>query len=161
MSPSPSRRRRGALLLAGVLLCSAAACGRGADEPVGRAAGSSAAAGAPRGATPPASPLDGRSFVATATAGVTVVPGTAIVLSFLNGSLSVYAGCNTMLGPVTLTAGVLDTGPLASTMIACDQPLMAQDAWLGAFLESLPAWTLSGDVLVLDDGSRSITLQAQ
>lgn len=46
-------------------------------------------------------------------------------------------------------AGLLTAGPFASTMMACEQPLMDQDTWLSDFLTSSPNVALDGSTLPL------------
>ena len=63
------------------------------------------------------------------------VPGHAFTLRFQDARLSVQGGCNTMNGGWRLSPqGQLMTGRLASTMKACDAPLMKADATLSAIL---------------------------
>ncbi|PRZ44092.1 META domain-containing protein [Antricoccus suffuscus] len=71
----------------------------------------------------------------------------------------VNAGCNTMTGGVSLEAGTVVVKHLASTMMACEPGLTAQDAWLNEFLESGPKWSLVGEALTLDNGTTSIILE--
>ena len=50
---------------------------------------------------------------------------------------------------------------MASTRMACEEDLMAQDQWLASFLTSSPALEADGDILVLDDDSTRMTLAEQ
>jgi heat shock protein HslJ len=103
--------------------------------------------------------LDGQSFVATEVTGShTQVPGSTITLAFEGGSLSANAGCNSMAGRYTLAGGKLTAPQLASTMMACEQALMDQDAWLAQFLASGPTYTLAGDTLTLTNGTDTLVL---
>lgn len=167
MSTVLSRFRLGTgLLLVAALTSLATACSSdsaNSDTPSTTSNASSSATsgeGTPAGGQGESSELDGKAFVATAIGGgPSIAAGSEIVLTFVDGRISVNAGCNTMLGDVTLSGGKLETGPMASTMMACEQPLMDQDQWLTAFFESAPAWTLEGDVLKMDSGSQSITFE--
>lgn len=127
--------------LAGLVLATTSACG----------AGSGAGAG-------DAPDLAGRSFEATEVTGYELADGGGIILTFQEDRLSAQGGCNTITGGATWEDGVLEAGPLASTMKACDEALMAQDTWLAAFLEGGPSVELSGSELTLSDGSASIVL---
>ena len=49
-------------------------------------------------------------------------------------------------------------GPLAMTMMACDEALMDQDQWLSEFLTSSPALAVDGETLTLGDDTTGITL---
>ncbi len=113
--------------------------------------GSSAASGA--------AALDGRTFTATEVTGkYTIVPKSTITLTFEKGKLSAKAGCNSMFGSYTVTGDVLTVPQMGSTMMACQDELMAQDRWLAAFLASGPTWTLDGDTLTLTDGKDTLVL---
>ena len=118
-----------------------AACGDSGDDsgPVGR--------------TVPL--LDGTSWVATEITedgtGRTLVPGSELRVEFVDGSISINAGCNGMGGNYTLSEEAeLATGALAGTEMGCDQPLMDQDAWLAGtvFAEPLIA-EVEGSTLTL------------
>ncbi len=110
------------------------------------------------GDAPTAADLDGRTFVSTEVTGYDLVDGSEINITFLADSMSVNAGCNAMNGGFQIDGDVLTAGPFASTMMACDQPLMDQDTWLSDFLMSLPTITLEGETLTLAGGDTTITL---
>lgn len=87
-----------------------------------------------------------------------LVPGTAIRLSFTASRLVATAGCNTMSGPVTLTADTIVVTDLAVTEMACASDRHEQDAWLAAFLAADPTWSSSGPTLTLRGGTVEIVL---
>ena len=102
--------------------------------------------------------LAGRAFTSTEVRGHTLVDGTSVVLTFAEDSMSAQAGCNTLAGGASWADGVLTAGPLAMTMMACEDDLSAQDQWLSEFLASEPAIQLDGDTLVLGDDTEGMTL---
>jgi heat shock protein HslJ len=112
------------------------------------------------GGTVTAADLEGRTFVSTSVEGHDLVEGTTISIGFSDGRLSANAGCNTLGAPATIEDGALvPTGPLATTEMACEPALMAQDEWLAALLGAGPTVRLDGDELTLDGGDAgSITL---
>ena len=62
-------------------------------------------------------------------------------------------GCNQFNGPYTISGQSLRIGPLATTNIACDEGVAAQEqAYLQA-LQSTTSYELSGNQLILRDGS--------
>ena len=95
-----------------------------------------------------------------------LVPGTRINLSFgpatkrgsNAGEVNAHAGCNQMSGQGRLTGGRLVVGVLASTRMACSEPLMAQDQWLADVLTSRPYFHLAGHRLTLRHGTTVIKL---
>ena len=102
--------------------------------------------------------LAGRAFTSTEVRGHTLVDGTSVTVTFAEDSISAQAGCNTLAGGATWTNGVLTAGPLAMTMMACEDDLSAQDQWLSELLASEPAIELDGDTLVIGDATEGITL---
>lgn len=106
----------------------------------------------------PSESVVGRQFLST---GVTVngaerplVEGTRIRLSFTDRGISASAGCNSIGGTYTITAGQLLVADLVMTEMGCDAPRHEQDAWLAAFLGARPTLRLSGNELTLEaDGT--------
>jgi heat shock protein HslJ len=105
--------------------------------------------------------LDGASFESTAVDGYDLVEGSRITLGFADGSLSANAGCNTLAGGYTIDGDVLTAGALASTLMACDEALMAQDTWLSGLLTSSPKLALDGDALIVTGADATITMAKQ
>jgi heat shock protein HslJ len=110
-------------------------------------------------ATPAAIDLDGIDWLAVGSTGVTLVDGARVLFSFADGSLSVSGGCNTMFGGYQLDGDTLVVDAMASTEMACEQPLMDQDQALSAFLASRPTVDVSGDTLTLTGDAGVIELQ--
>lgn len=104
--------------------------------------------------------LAGRSFVVTELDDPRrqVVPGSTIRLEFTGDSVSVQAGCNSIGGAYEVQDARLVVDQLGGTEMGCDQPLMAQDAWVTAFLSADPELTLSGPELELSTGSTTLRL---
>ncbi|HET6966993.1 MAG TPA: META domain-containing protein [Ornithinibacter sp.] len=103
--------------------------------------------------------LAGSTYTSTEVRGHDLVEGSQVTLTFEDGRISANAGCNTMSGPATWDGETLEVeGPLASTMMACEEPLMEQDTWVSDFLTSSPALAVDGDELTLGDDSTGMTL---
>jgi heat shock protein HslJ len=83
--------------------------------------------------------LADKTFVSNEVEGYELVEGTEVALVFEDDGLSVSAGCNTMSAPYVHEDGkVTWSGEPAATMMACDEALMEQDAWLaGLFTEGV------------------------
>ena len=133
------------LALAGLTV---AACG--SDDDGGDAAESTG--------TPTAEDLSGRGFVSSDVTGYDLVDGSEITMNFLDDAASVNAGCNTMNGGYEITDGAFVAAQFAMTMMACDDPLMAQDTWLSEFLASSPSISLDGSTLSFSGDDVTITL---
>lgn len=141
----PSHRARSAVVAAVLVAGSAALAGCGS--------GAGAGAGAEE------VDLAGRTFTSSEVRGHTLVDGTTVRLSFEEDTISAQAGCNTIFGSASWDDAVLTTdGPLAMTMMACEDGLGEQDAWLSSFLTSEPTLSLEGDTLILGTDSEGITL---
>jgi heat shock protein HslJ len=102
--------------------------------------------------------LNGRVFTSTGVDGTTIVDGTNVVITFADDSMSVIAGCNTMNGGFDIEDDVLEAANLVSTMMACDEGLMAQDQWVTALLTGSPTVALDGDTLTIAGGDITLTL---
>jgi heat shock protein HslJ len=143
-----------ALSLAALVLV--AACGSG-----GATSAPSASAAPP--STPPAGgapatreDLDARTFIVTGADGYTVVAGSEIAITFEDGRIAISAGCNQMSGGYELADGILAVGAMMQTEMACDEPLMAQDTFIGGFVNGATA-TIDGDVLTLANDGVTLT----
>lgn len=97
--------------------------------------------------------LDGRDLRST---GVTVdgrdrplVPGTVVSLLLRDGRVAAAAGCNRMMGGARLDGGVLVVDQLATSLMACEPELMAQDDWVAELLTSRPVVGFDGDTVTL------------
>ena len=108
--------------------------------------------------TPTAEDLSGRGFVSSDVTGYDLVDGSEITMNFLDDAASVNAGCNTMNGGYEITDGAFVAAQFAMTMMACDDPLMAQDTWLSEFLASSPSISLDGSTLSFSGDDVTITL---
>ncbi len=143
----------GGALAAGLLVaaCNAGAAPTASPDPT--ASPSAAPAAGPNG-----------TYVSTGVtddgADMPLVPNSNVTLSFQDGQLSANAGCNTMNGSYSVESDQLLVSTLASTQMACEEPLKSQDEWLATFLDSDPTFALSGDVLTLTSGATVMTLNA-
>ena len=106
----------------------------------------------------------GKTYVATElTVDGVLTPAaeaSTIELTFSEDGISIIAGCNTIFGGATLTDGVLTVpaGNLGSTMMACEELLMAQDQALITFFTSNPSYTLDGSTLTLTSPTTTIVM---
>jgi heat shock protein HslJ len=112
------------------------------------------------GSAPTADDLAGQAFESTEVTGYDLVEGSTIELGFEADTVGARAGCNTQSGGYTITDGTLEVSQMASTMMACDEALMDQDAWLAEFLTSSPEISLDGDTLTLTGSDATISLEA-
>lgn len=113
------------------------------------------------GSAPTADDLAGSAFESTAVTGQDLVADTTVILSFEADAIGARAGCNAMSGGYSISDGTLEVSTMASTMMACDDALMAQDTWLNEFLASGPEIALDGDTLTLTGAESTITLTAK
>ena len=104
--------------------------------------------------------LDGRTFESTDVSGETLADGTTVTLTFEGDGLSANAGCNTMNATYEVADGVLTVGPLGQTLMACEDELQQQDAWVAALLEGEPTITLVDDTLTIGSDSTTVTFQS-
>jgi heat shock protein HslJ len=111
--------------------------------------------------------LDGTSWIATTVTeggrAHALVTGSELRVEFADGNISIHAGCNGMSGGYRLSAdSELSVGPLAGTEMACDQPLMDQDAWLSGTVFASPLTAgVDGDTLTLSRQGLEVVLTAR
>ena len=87
-----------------------------------------------------------------------LVANTRIALRFSEADLGANAGCNGLGGTYRIELGRLLYERGGQTLMGCEPPLEAQDAWLVDFLDSDPTIVLAGNDLTLDNGAISIHL---
>lgn len=105
-----------------------------------------------------ANPLEGEWLVTgynTGNEAVTgPITGTELTATFTpDGQVSGNAGCNTYNGPYKLDGTSLTVGPLASTMMACDQAIMDQETQFLTALQTPTTVEPSGATVTLRDAS--------
>jgi len=141
-----------ALSLAAVVVVAACSSGSAAS-PVPSA---SPVPASPVPAAPTSGDLDGNTYIVTGVQGHDPVKGSEIALRFEAERLGISAGCNQMGGGYTIKDGRLEVGAMMTTAMACEEPLMAQDQWISAFVNGAAA-TLDGDTLTLARDGVTIT----
>ena len=103
-----------------------------------------------------AAALDGSVWKVFEIGGQGLVADSAPTLSFAEGRLSGAASCNRFMGDYTLDRGkgTIRTGQMASTMMACPEPLMQQEDRYLQLLGRVSRYRVEGEVLTLsaDDG---------
>jgi len=68
-----------------------------------------------------------------------------------DGNAGGFSGCNSMGGPYTVSGSSLNFGPMAMTMMACEQGMEVERAYADA-LERVTRYRRSGNTLELMDG---------
>jgi heat shock protein HslJ len=104
--------------------------------------------------------IAGTSWGVTAVAGT---PGSGATLVLTDDMAGGFAGCNQFRGAYQVQGSSLSFGPLATTMKACDEAVMAfEQAYLAA-LASVAGFTLGDGTLVLTDasGAEALAFAAQ
>ena len=98
-------------------------------------------------------------FDLDSTATRTRIAGTALTISFQDGSVSGRAGCNTFHGTYTHQQNQLRIGSLAATRKMCKaNGVMDQERRFLAAVESVATWAIEPNMLVLRraDGTRVV-----
>ena len=84
-----------------------------------------------------------------------------MTLTFSDGRLTANAGCNTMGGQAAVLGdGTLQVNSMATTDMACGADLLAQDAWLAAFLPGAMA-DVGPEAMTLSKGAVTLSLIAR
>jgi len=93
----------------------------------------------------PADLLTGDAWRITALGDAELIEPERMSLNFFGqGRVAGSAGCNRLVGGFTLTGEGLKFGPMASTMMACPEPLMAQERRMLDALEQVAAFDMDG-----------------
>ena len=108
-------------------------------------------------------PLEGTAWtldtIASGTDAVSsVLNGTTSTLSLADGQAGGSAGCNTFSGAYELDGTSLTFGPLASTLMACAEEVMAQEATIFEALGSVASWSVEENRLSLLDADAHLLL---
>jgi len=108
----------------------------------------------------PASLLQGGEWSVESIAGVTVVPGTKVTVTFgSDGNLSGTGGCNRFNAGYTLTGEGLSIGPGLRTQMACEAPIMTQEDRFMGLLDQVQGFEVPGPgklALVTAKGERIV-----
>jgi heat shock protein HslJ len=98
--------------------------------------------------------------VVSLNAGVAPVPGSTLTAAFSSdGQVSGSGGCNTFSGPYQAGSNDITIGPLATTLMACEEALSTQEQVYMAALQGARAYSISGSQLVLFGGDGSETVR--
>ena len=111
----------------------------------------------------PADLLTGDAWWITALGDTTLVEPERLTLNFLDaGRVAGSAGCNRIVGSFSLTGEGLRFGPMASTMMACPDPLMEQERRMLDALEQVVAFDMdeNGTLLLLGEDHASVLIEA-
>jgi putative lipoprotein len=136
---------RGALLLAVACALLANGSGCGGDDDDGGGAD--------------APPLEGTLW--TLTSGVEAPADSPPTLTLEEELASGFGGCNTFRGPYELDGESIALGPLAGTLMACEEPKMTAEAAYLPALEASDSWAIEGGELVLSgDGDETLRFSA-
>lgn len=130
-----------------------AACSSGsATSPVPPASPAPTSSAPPAPSAPTAADLDSNTYIVTGVQGYDPVKGSEIALRFEDGRLGISAGCNQMSGSYAITDGKLTVGAMMTTEMACEEPLMAQDQWISAFVNGAAIMLESDTLALVKDG---------
>jgi heat shock protein HslJ len=107
-----------------------------------------------------AADLAGTSWTLVSVGGAPVVEGSAAHLAFgLDGNANGSTGCNSLNGTYTVDGAALTVGPLATTRMACEENLMAQEAAVLEALASVSGWEIDADGALHLTGGTELVLE--
>jgi len=108
--------------------------------------------------------LDGTAWIVAAIEGRQAPGGSTATLQFSDGRLSGSDGCNRFAGSYSATGSAFEVSPpLASTQMACPEPVSTEARAFMAALEAARGYRIDGALLQLmsADGTMLLTLAAQ
>lgn len=97
-----------------------------------------------------APPLEGSAW--SLASGVEAPADSTPTLTLEGGNASGFGGCNTFRGSYELDGDSISIGPLAATLMACEEPKMAAEGAYLPALEAADAWAVEDGELVLSTG---------
>lgn len=100
--------------------------------------------------------LDGTVWVLSTLGDAPALPGTEVTLSLEGGAMSGTDGCNRYRGNYTAEGGSFTAGAMATTMMACPEPVMAQAAAYSAALREATGFAVDGGHLALTDATGAV-----
>ena len=107
-----------------------------------------------------AADLSGTSWALVSIGGTPVVEGSGPHLTFgSDGNASGSTGCNSMSGSYATDGAALTFGPLATTRMACQEDLMAQEVAVLEALAGVSGWEIDADGLLHLTGGTELVLQ--
>jgi heat shock protein HslJ len=107
-----------------------------------------------------ASSLDGRTYRATSAHPRRLAAGAELTLLFEDGAVIARGGCNTQRAGYELRDGRLVlTGPMMTTLMACEPELMEQDRWIAELLADGPAMEAVDEQLTLRGAGSEVVLR--
>lgn len=113
----------------------------------------------------PDRPLEGTRWMVESTIAndaVSSLPaGATAAITITDGTVEVEGACNSGSGSVQVGDGTLSFGPIASTMRACEDELMAVDDAIFATLAGEATYEIDADVLTIRNGAAGLVLRAE
>lgn len=153
-----------------VLLVAATGCGE-PDDPTSPAGEGSGTAPSPTPETQPTATdepasghFDGTRWIVTTIDGEPTVPGTTVSVSFADGRISAYAGCNSIGGGYTASDdGSFSTPQLMMTLMACQDPpgVMDQETALAQALDDVESYRGDDTEMEMLDAAGDVRLVLQ
>jgi heat shock protein HslJ len=112
------------------------------------------------------SPLTGVTWklvsYGTADESLAAVPDVETSLVFgEDGNAAGTMGCNQFNGAYEIRGDQITFGPMASTLMACEEPLMNQETAVLAILSDAATFKISGDTLTITAGDGSVATFGQ
>jgi heat shock protein HslJ len=97
--------------------------------------------------------LEGTEWTLVSGLDVEVPDDATPTLTLADGTASGFGGCNQYSGSYELDGDSLSIGPVAATMMACEEPKMAVEQAYVPALEDVDAWTVdSGELILTSEG---------
>ena len=139
------------LVLAMTLVAAVAACAPGGAEP-----STSAAAPAETPGVAPAEVAGSWQLIQIGEAAIDAIAIPTLEVTD-TGAASGSAGCNRFSGSVIVSPDEIRLGPLATTKMACEEPINALEARYLAALSAARTWTIDGEGnLGIEGGERLV-----
>ena len=106
-----------------------------------------------------APPLEGTAWAVVS--GVEAPADAIPTLTLEDGNASGFGGCNTFRGGYEVDGDSIAIGPLAATLMACEEPKMAAEGAYLPALEAADGWAIEdGELVLTTDGEETLRFSA-
>lgn len=102
--------------------------------------------------------LANTSWAVTGMQGVELAPDVEATAAFSDTDVQANGGCNSASGSYTTSGDSIEISPMASTLIACEEPIMTMEAAFLAHLQAAETYSIEGDTLTIDGSAGPIVM---
>ena len=104
--------------------------------------------------------LANTSWVVSDIQGVDLAADVEATAAFTDTDVQAHGGCNSANGSYTTSGDSIEISPMASTLIACEDPIMTMESAFLARLQAAETYSIDGQTLTIDGSAGPIVMTA-